>query len=101
MISEARRRCYKARRIIHIKPTHCFIQGALLSAPFSVFDELLAEFLETTQQAGIPKPATACIGVAGPMVVDEQGNTSAKVTNLPWLLDDKNYRFNSNLSSCD
>lgn len=56
------------------------------SADYPVFDELLADFLAAAQQAGVPKPTLACIAVAGPVMLDGQGETLAKVTNLPWLL---------------
>lgn len=58
-----------------------------VSAQFSEFDEMLRDFLVAAHQADIPMPTTACIGVAGPVLRDKDGNTMAKVTNLPWSLD--------------
>lgn len=67
-------------------PTILFEQR-YLSAQFPKFNELLTEFLNAAQQADVPLPTVACIGVAGPVTLDKQGNATAKVTNLPWLLD--------------
>ena len=58
-----------------------------VSAQFPEFDEMLHDFLVAAHQANVPMPVTACIGVAGPVLRDKDGNTIAKVTNLPWLLD--------------
>lgn len=52
----------------------------LASADFSTFDDLLAEYLR-----GISVPiAGGCLAVAGPVADDGR---SAKITNLPWLID--------------
>lgn len=72
----------------HRTPLSILFERRYLSAHFSSFDELLAEFLDGAQQAGVPMPSVVCVGVAGPVVVDNEGNASAKVTNLPWLLDE-------------
>jgi len=73
----------------HQTPLTVLYEQRYVSAQFPVFDELLVEFLNAAQQAGVSMPVTACVGFAGPVIADEQGNTSAKVTNLPWLLDEK------------
>ena len=71
----------------HQTPLTILYEQRFLSAEFPVFDDLLAEFLGAAKQANVAMPARACIGVAGPVVVDEQGHATAKVTNLPWFLD--------------
>lgn len=82
----------------HQSPLTILYEQLFPSAQFPTFDELLAEFLAAAQQAGVPKPSVACIGVAGPVMVDGQGNTLAKVTNLPWLLDVKKLSAQFNFS---
>jgi glucokinase len=57
-----------------------------VSAQYESFETLLQEFLLAAEQAGVAPPEQACIGVAGPVEKDEQGNRSAQVTNLPWML---------------
>ncbi len=59
------------------------------SVEFSTFDALLHDFLTAARQAEVPMPTAACIGVAGPVTVDESGRTIAKVTNLPWVFDEE------------
>lgn len=66
---------------------HILFERRYLSAEFSRFDELLSDFLDAAQQASVPMPSVACIGVAGAVVLGQQGNSIAKVTNLPWVLD--------------
>ena len=68
-----------------------------VSAHFPTFDEMLQDFLGAVQQANVPLPTTACVGVAGPVLRDKDGNTIAKVTNLPWLLDAQKLSVKFNL----
>jgi glucokinase len=60
----------------------CFV-----SAQYHSFDAMLQAFLQAAEQAGVAPAEQACIGVAGPVEKDAQGNCSAHVTNLPWVLD--------------
>lgn len=73
----------------HETPLAILYEQRFISAEFSSFNKLLDEFLSAARQANVPMPTNACIGVAGPVVVDEQENYTATVTNLPWLLDTK------------
>lgn len=55
-------------------------QCRLASADFSSFDDLLAEYLRR-----FPVPVEGgCLAVAGPVAADGR---SAKITNLPWIID--------------
>jgi len=47
------------------------------------FDEVLSAFLNDTSSMAQGNVESMCIGVAGPI----SGGNTAKVTNLPWLLD--------------
>jgi len=73
----------------HSEPLTVLYEQRFLSAEFSTFDELLEIFLAAAQQVNVAMPTLACLGVAGPVDVNAQGNTSAKVTNLPWVLDEQ------------
>ena len=53
-------------------------QQTFRNAGFTDFDSLLATFLES----GLPAPAAACLGVAGPVVAN-----AVTMTNLNWSID--------------
>lgn len=82
----------------HASPLTVLFEQRYPSKEFPTFDELLSNFLAAAQRINVPKPSVGCIGVAGPVVTDAQGNVSAKVTNLPWLLDEKEISMQFNFS---
>jgi glucokinase len=73
----------------HIKILH---QDRFASPAYHNFETLLSEFLEQTP-ANLRNTITgACFGVAGPISGPEQGQRQARITNLPWFMDESNLR---------
>ena len=61
----------------------CIREQTFASGEFQTFEEILGLFLN-----GGPAVASACFGVAGPVV-----NQRCQTTNLPWLLDGEQLKY--------
>ncbi|MDI9640643.1 glucokinase [Geitlerinema splendidum] len=62
---------------------HTLNQAAYSSQEFPDLIPMIRQFLAASAQTGEqPQPEKACLAIAGPIVKD-----TAKLTNLPWLLD--------------
>ena len=62
------------------------------SQAYATFESLLGDYLEQAPAALSKDIASACFGIAGPIHSPEQGPCTAKVTNLPWHLDEAQLR---------
>jgi glucokinase len=62
------------------------------SQDYADFADLLAEFLGHTPPSLRTSLSAACFGVAGPITGPEQGPRQARVTNLPWRIDQDKLR---------
>src|SRR5207237_222653 len=58
---------------------HQVRDAVLHNAHYAAFDDVIADFL----RAEVGTLEAACFGVAGPII-----NRRAKITNLPWVLDE-------------
>ncbi len=58
------------------------------SQDYADFESLLRDFLDRIPATAAKDIASACFGVAGPIHGPEQGPRQARVTNLPWQLDE-------------
>jgi len=63
-------------------------QGRFASQAYGDFDTLLDAFLQQSA-AELGAVTTACFGVAGPIAGPAQGPRTARITNLPWLIDER------------
>lgn len=57
------------------------------SQDYDDFDALLDDFLEGTPDE-LRVVSSACFGVAGPVTGPVEGARSARITNLPWIMDE-------------
>jgi len=71
----------------HIKSLH---QARFASQDYSDFETLLSEFLQQAPANLRNTITAACFGVAGPVNEPEQGARTARITNLPWIMDESN-----------
>jgi glucokinase len=74
---------------IHIKVLH---QDRFASPAYHNFETLLGEFLERAPATLRNTITGACFGVAGPISESEQGSRQARITNLPWVMDESKLR---------
>ncbi len=65
-------------------PLRPLIHRTVQSRAHAGLDEIAAAFLNEARSAGHPAPSAAAFGVAGPVLAG-----SARVTNLPWVLDER------------
>lgn len=87
----------------HSSINDCFsvlFEQRYVSGKYASFDDLLQEFLREAKQKAISMPTHACIGVAGPVKKGFIGNHTAKVTNLPWILDSQKIAAQHQLAQC-
>jgi glucokinase len=62
-------------------------EARLPSPEYGDFESLLHDFLEQCP-AELRAASAACFGVAGPVSGPELGRRSARITNLPWVIDE-------------
>jgi glucokinase len=58
------------------------------SQDYADFESLLRDYLDRIPVMVAKDIASACFGIAGPIHAPEQGPRQARVTNLPWQLDE-------------
>lgn len=63
-------------------------EGRFASQQYGDFDSLLDDFLKQAP-AELRTLSAACFGVAGPISGPEQGPRTARITNLPWIMDER------------
>ena len=73
----------------HIETLH---QARFASQDYPDFADLLGEFLDQTSPLLRNTFTAACFGVAGPITGPEQGPRQARITNLPWRIDEVKLR---------
>lgn len=73
----------------HIKTLH---QARFASQDYPDFAGLVGEFLAHSPPSLRNTLSAACFGVAGPVTASEQGPRQARITNLPWRIDEVELR---------
>lgn len=73
----------------HIKTLH---QARFASQEYPDFTGLLGEFLDQAPPSLRNTLTAACFGVAGPITGPEEGSRQARITNLPWCIDEAQLR---------
>ncbi len=90
---------------VQVEPTskiyHTVFEREYSSHSFSNFHFILTDFIEAiTKNLDLSLSTTdSCFAIAGPISSDENGIQVAKVTNLPWTIENKKIKDNFGFSS--